>query len=105
MNQQIKLLAEQAKAHALEAMKSTDNQAEALRIYSDAYDTKFAQLIIEQTLGILENNTDKNQCIATTFDLSLSQCVTLRSEQAIRRHWGLPERHRVSEPRPLPHSR
>jgi hypothetical protein len=105
INERIKLLAEQAKTHAREAMFTTADPAGALSVYSDAYDTKFSQLIIEETLRILEENTDKNHCVATSFDLNLSQCVTERSEKAIRRYWGLPERFRVSEAKPLPASR
>jgi hypothetical protein len=46
MNERIKELAEQAKKHALDAMIKITDREQALKVYSESYDTKFAELII-----------------------------------------------------------
>lgn len=46
MNEQIKLLAEQAKNYALDAMMKITDKEQALKVYSESYDTKFAELIV-----------------------------------------------------------
>ena len=46
MNERIKELAEQAKKYALDAMIKITDKEQALKVYSEAYDTKFAKLIV-----------------------------------------------------------
>jgi hypothetical protein len=48
MNELIKQLAEQAKKYALDAMIKITDKEQALKVYSESYDTKFAELIIEE---------------------------------------------------------
>ena len=48
MNERIRQLAEQAKKHALDAMIKITDKEQALKVYSESYDTKFAQLIVRE---------------------------------------------------------
>jgi hypothetical protein len=48
MNQRIQEIAEQAKKHALDTMIKIADKQEALKIYSESYDRKFAELIIDE---------------------------------------------------------
>ena len=59
MNERIKELAEQAKKYALDAMiKITDKEqafhyaVEAAKVYSETYDTQFAELIVRECADI-----------------------------------------------------
>lgn len=58
MNEKIKQLAEQAKKYALDAMIKITDREQALKVYSESYDTKFAQLIVRECVGILETEID-----------------------------------------------
>ena len=55
MNERIKLLAEQAKKHALDAMIKITDKEQALKVYSESYDTKFAELIVKECADIATN--------------------------------------------------
>ena len=48
MNERIKELALQAKQSALDAMIKITDKEEALKVYSETYDTKFAELIVRE---------------------------------------------------------
>ena len=48
MNERIKQLAEQAKKYALDAMIKITDKEQALKVYSETYDTQFAQLIVKE---------------------------------------------------------
>ena len=48
MNERIRRLAEQAKEHALDAMRKITDKEQALKVYSETYDTKFAELIVKE---------------------------------------------------------
>jgi hypothetical protein len=48
MNERIRELAEQAKKHALDAMIKITDKEQALKVYSETYDTKFAELIVKE---------------------------------------------------------
>ena len=50
MNERIKLLAEQAKKYALDAMIKITDKEQALKVYSETYDTKFAELIVRECI-------------------------------------------------------
>jgi hypothetical protein len=61
MNERIKLLADQAKQSALDAMIKITDKEQALKVYSESYDTEFAELIVRQCAEIcLEANDHKN---------------------------------------------
>ena len=48
MNERIRELAEQAKKYALDAMIKITDKEQALKVYSETYDTKFAELIVRE---------------------------------------------------------
>ena len=48
MNERIRELAEQAKKYALDAMIKITDKEQALKVYSETYDTKFAELIVKE---------------------------------------------------------
>ena len=48
MNERIKKLAEQAKKYALDAMIKITDKEQALKVYSETYDTKFALLLMRE---------------------------------------------------------
>ena len=54
MNERIKQLAEQAKKHALDAMIKITDKEQALKVYSETYDTKFAELIVLECAEIAD---------------------------------------------------
>jgi SHS2 domain-containing protein len=55
MNPRIQLLAEQAKKYALDAMIKITDREQALKVYSETYDTKFAQLIVQECIHVAYN--------------------------------------------------
>ena len=59
MNERIRKLAEQAKKYALDEMIKITDRDKALKIYSDCYETKFAELLIMECLTICEELGDK----------------------------------------------
>ena len=48
MNERIKEIALQAKQSALDAMIKIVDKEQALKVYSETYDTKFAELIVRE---------------------------------------------------------
>ena len=50
MNERIKELAEQAKKYSLDAMIKIADKEQALKVYSESYDTKFAELIVRECI-------------------------------------------------------
>ena len=71
MNERIKELAEQAKKHALDTMIKISDKEQALKVYSESYDTKFAELIVRE-------------CIC--------QCDDENSQKYIMSHFGFTEK-------------
>ena len=59
MNSRIRELAAQAKQCALSAMIKIADKEQALMVYSESYDTKFAELIVKKCLGIISLNDDE----------------------------------------------
>ena len=55
MNERIKELAEQAKKYALDAMIKITDKEQALKVYSETYDTKFAELIVRECAEQVKN--------------------------------------------------
>jgi len=60
MNERIKELALQAKQSALDAMIKITNKEQALKVYSESYDTKFAELIVRECADIGQRYADGN---------------------------------------------
>jgi hypothetical protein len=58
MNERIKELAEQAKKYALDAMIKITDKEQALKVYSETYDTKFAELIVGECLAQIDKIRD-----------------------------------------------
>ncbi len=56
MNTQILDIAEQAKKHALDAMIKITDKEQALKVYSESYDTKFAELIVKECADVATIN-------------------------------------------------
>ena len=56
MNKRIKEIALQAKQSALDAMIKITDKEEALKVYSETYDTKFAELIVRECAKTAENS-------------------------------------------------
>jgi hypothetical protein len=54
MNKRIKEIALQAKQSALDAMIKITDKEEALKVYSETYDTKFAELIVRECAEIAD---------------------------------------------------
>ena len=54
MNERIRQLAEQAKKYALDAMIKITDREQALKVYSESYDTEFAELIVKECVGIAD---------------------------------------------------
>ena len=50
MNELLNELAERAKKYALDAMIKITDKEQALNVYSETYDTKFAELIIQELI-------------------------------------------------------
>jgi hypothetical protein len=55
MNERIRELAEQAKKYALDAMIKITDKEQALKVYSETYDTKFAELIVRECVGVADD--------------------------------------------------
>ena len=80
MNELIKELADQAKQCALDAMIKIADKEQALKAYSETYDTKFAELIVQS-------------CIEMTrwkeFEMSVEQRIRLSVARDIKEHFGV----------------
>jgi hypothetical protein len=59
MNERIKQMAEQAKQSALDAMIKITDKEQALKVYSESYDTEFAQLIVRECRDIVGKTRDQ----------------------------------------------
>jgi hypothetical protein len=82
MNERIKELALQAKQSALDAMIKITDKEEALKVYSETYDTKFAELIIRECL---------NQCYNRGMNDEL-YAGQLKAATYIEEHFGVEEK-------------
>ncbi len=59
MNNRIKELADQAKKYSLDAMRKISDKEQALKVYSESYDTKFAELIVRECISSVGSQADK----------------------------------------------
>jgi hypothetical protein len=82
MNTRIKELAAQAKKYALDAMIKIADKEQALKVYSETYDTKLAELIVR-----------KCACIASNADLEDvdggDSSVLCAAAEQIKQHFGV----------------
>ena len=82
MNERIKELAEQAKKYALDAMIKITDKEQALKVYSESYDTKFAELIVAECIAQCEQ-------VATDADaMTNSKFVTDAGRMLHEGMWG-----------------
>jgi hypothetical protein len=85
MNERIRLLAEQAKKYALDAMIKITDKEQALKVYSETYDTKFAELILIEVTDIL--STYRGKVVFTDgAEYNYEHPII-----AIRKHFGVKE--------------
>jgi uncharacterized protein (DUF1501 family) len=82
MNERIKELAEQAKKYALDAMIKITDKEQALKVYSESYDTKFAEFIVRECL----TQVDK---VDAMLDDPKEKVGVSWVGLAIAKHWGL----------------
>ena len=70
MNERIQQLAEQAKQSALDDIIKITDKERALKVYSESYDTKFAELIVKECASIaLREDHDPYECILKHFGI------------------------------------
>jgi hypothetical protein len=93
MNEQIKLLAEQAKKYALDAMIKITDKEQALKAYSESYDTKFAELIVrecsnrEELLGAIARGWCSEKNSHKTMDPDLALAIFDEVERQIKQQF------------------
>ncbi len=98
MNERIKLLAEQAKKYALDAMIKITDKEQALKVYSESYDTKFAELIVKECTSVLLDEAERlldlcseedNRKLADAYESGHYQCID--NIDMIETHFGVEE--------------
>jgi len=88
MNNRIQELAEQAKKYALDAMIKITDKEQALKVYSESYDTKFAELIVRECMDIAINAASDTNFI-TGISEADKRALSIAVE--IRNHFGVNE--------------
>ena len=96
MNERIRELAEQAKKYALDAMIKITDKEQALKVYSESYDTKFAELIIQECAALAKSKSEHIEGIKTEDhdDQVLLHSLAWRFkefEYEIKKHFGVEE--------------
>lgn len=69
-NTLIEKFAEQSKKYAFNEMKKVTDKEETIKTHSDAYDNKFAELIINEVISFIENDYKRNWNILWRDDLT-----------------------------------
>ena len=87
-NERIKLLVEVAKQYALDAMVKITDKDKALKVYSDSYDKKFTELIIQRCIALCDGNHEHKNHTDTEFGKGVSTGIQL-SQEAIKTHFGV----------------
>ena len=82
MNERIRLLAEQAKKYALDAMIKITDREQALKVYSETYDTKFAELIVKECMMLVEG-------FEITQEVALDEYVDYEASAVLKEHFGV----------------
>jgi hypothetical protein len=88
MNERIRQLAEQAKKYALDAMIKITDKEQALKVYSESYDTKFAELIVKECIAQCES---QNTVIITDIGTEAWGEISDAVEQIKRHFYGVAE--------------
>jgi len=95
MNERIQQLAEQAKKYALDTMIKITDREQALKVYSESYDTKFAELIVQECanrealLGAIARGWCSEKNSHKTMDSDLALAIFDEVEQQIKQHFGV----------------
>jgi hypothetical protein len=99
MNDVIKELAEQAKKYALDAMIKITDKEQALKVYSESYDTKFAELIVADCLKQIKDGlVDESELLYEHEETT--ECVNealMDAHHNIALHFGFAERFGVKQ--------
>ena len=77
MNGRIDELAKQAKKYAFDAMIKITDKEQALKVYSETYDTKFAESLIEECIQVLKD---------TGYPNAHGNCVGV---EELKQHFGI----------------
>ncbi len=86
MNERIRQLADEAKKHALDAMIKITNKEQALKVYSESYDTEFAELIVKECSKVIVNGGYRNPALGEKHPLTPPEIATM-----IEEHLGVEE--------------
>jgi hypothetical protein len=83
MNERIQELATQAKKYSLDAMIKIADKEQALKVYSETYDTKFAELIVRECAEVCHKLAeDSDSYVVHDGDTCAEQ---------IKQHFGVEE--------------
>jgi CRISPR/Cas system CMR-associated protein Cmr5 small subunit len=82
MNKRIRELAEQAKKYALDAMIKITDKEQALKVYSESYDKKFAELIVRECNEVLR---------LVPYNSNVEFGDEVIYQDAIKEHFGVEE--------------
>jgi hypothetical protein len=89
MNERIKQLAIEAKKYALDAMIKITDKEQALKVYSESYDTKFAESIVQECIQSIQSDMDRETMNGT---ISLAKHAGMVSAKTvIKQHFGVQE--------------
>ena len=87
MNERIEKLSKEAQLYALDAMIKITDKEQALKVYSETYNTTFAELIVRECIGICEKD---GQWYTNTGWLAEAGEAMSLSDQ-IKKHFGVEE--------------
>jgi hypothetical protein len=90
MNERIKVLADQAKKYALDAMIKITDKEQALKVYSETYDTKLAELIVRECVDKIETHripVGNSAAGEMACEMTYDALMEIRDE--IKEHFGV----------------
>jgi hypothetical protein len=92
MNDLLKKFAEQAKKYALDAMIKITDKEQALKVYSESYDTKFAELIVRECIEQLRytvlNTQELRRDKSTDYQVGWEDGM-FDAKEMIKEHFGV----------------
>ena len=94
MNERIRELADEAKKYALDAMIKITDKEQALTVYSETYDTKFAELIVRECVNEIAYIGKANEVFGDRTDKGGLNHILWTTETAIEKikeHFGVEE--------------
>lgn len=90
MNERIQLLADEAKQLALDAMIKIADKEQALKAYSETYDTEFAHMIVQECVDKIETYripVGNSAAGEIACEMTYSALMEIRDE--IKEHFGV----------------